>query len=410
MNGGSLSRVTSRPLIAPIAVPQQRSRAAARAPPGSPAFGGQVGHQDRGEDGDRAGRQVDAGGQDDQRLAQREHRDDGDLGQHQAEVGGREEPAAEDRERDDRQDQDRERAQDRAGVQDVLDAQAQRLGLAVLEARSGSGRRVVVPPAGRGVVGERRLPSGPPGPRGGARPTLPAGRAEDRQPQQFCWPKVVSLDVDAGLRLVGDQRDAGVDEGLAGGGLRLGAVLGERGDRLRRPAAAIFSGYCCEVAPSWPALTAVDAGAAAVDRDDRDVVLLARRLERLVRARRGRLVDRVDEVDRRVLLQQVLHRGAAAVLGAVGHVVADDPRVGLVADLVLVRDVDAEALEEALVALDVDGDLVGVQVEHRDLRLLALGLELRLGPLPDEQPAWKLSVAKVASTASGRVGRACPGR
>ena len=55
--------------------------------------------------------------------------------------------------------------------------------------------------------------------------------------------------------------------------------------------------------------------------------------ERGVGAGRGRLVDRVDEVDRRVLLQQVLHRRAAALLGAVGDVVADDPRVGLVADL-----------------------------------------------------------------------------
>ena len=176
-----------------------------------------------------------------------------------------------------------------------------------------------------------------------------AGRSSGRpgtepsSPSSSARPKVVSLDVDAGLRLVGDQVDAGVDEGLA----RRSPAAWCRPWRTRRPpstpSCAIFSGYCCEVAPIWPALTACHAGAAAVDRDDRDVLLLAGRLERLVGAGRGGLVDRVDEVDRRVLLQQVLHRRAAALLGAVGHVVADDPRVVLVADLGLVGDVDAEA-------------------------------------------------------------------
>ena len=132
-------------------------------------------------------------------------------------------------------------------------------------------------------------------------------------------------------------------------------------------------------------LDVLHARAAAVDRDDRDVLLLAGRLERLVGAGRRGLVDRVDEVDVGVLLQQVLHRRAAALLGAVGHVVADDPRVGLVADLGLVADVDAEALEEALIALHVDRDPVGVEVEHGDLRVLALLLERRLRPLADQQ-------------------------
>ena len=129
-------------------------------------------------------------------------------------------------------------------------------------------------------------------------------------------------------------------------------------------------------------LDVLHARAAAVDGDDRDVLLLAGGLERLVRARGGGLVDRVDEVDRRVLLEQVLHRRAAALLGAVGHVVADDPRVGLVADLRLVADVDAEALEEALVALHVHRDAVGVEVEHRDLRLLAAFSNVPLAHLP----------------------------
>jgi hypothetical protein len=72
----------------------------------------------------------------------------------------------------------------------------------------------------------------------------------------------------------------------------------------------------------------LNAGAAAVDRDDQHVVLAADRLERLIGAGGGRLVDRVDHVDHRVLGQQVLHRPAAAFLVAGGHVVADDARIG----------------------------------------------------------------------------------
>src|SRR5688500_6872394 len=115
------------------------------------------------------------------------------------------------------------------------------------------------------------------------------------------------LRLDAGLRLVGDQRDAGVDEVLARGGLRLGAVLGERGERLdtlrRHLQRVLLRG-----GPDDPGLDVLDAGAAAVDGHDLDVVLPAGGLDRLVRAGSGRLVDRVEEVDRRVALQQVLHR------------------------------------------------------------------------------------------------------
>ncbi len=151
-----------------------------------------------------------------------------------------------------------------------------------------------------------------------------------------------------------------------------------------------------------PALDVLHARAAAVDGDDRHVLVLAGGLERLVGAGRGGLVDRVDEVDRRVLLEQVLHRRAPALLGAVGHVMADDPRVLLVADLGLVGDVDAEALEEALVALDVDRHAVRVEVEHRDLGLLAVLIERALGPLADRQ-AGGVVVGRVGDV--GRVGR-----
>ena len=139
-------------------------------------------------------------------------------------------------------------------------------------------------------------------------------------------------------------------------------------------------------------LDAADAGATAVDGDRRARPRLAGRLESLRSAVGGGLVDRVDDVDVRVLRQQRLHRGTAAVFGAIGGLVADDlvvaaARVGaglrLVAVLLRRPRRRCPALEEALVAVVVDrDDLVVEQVEHRDHRLLAV--ELRGGPLADE--------------------------
>ena len=51
------------------------------------------------------------------------------------EVGRREEPAVQERERDDRHDQHGERSEDRVGVQDVLDPQADRVALVVRRSR-----------------------------------------------------------------------------------------------------------------------------------------------------------------------------------------------------------------------------------------------------------------------------------
>ena len=75
MNGGSRSRVTSTPFMPPApAVPTTKPDARAR--PGRAARGWPrwLGHDDRGEDHDRPDRQVDAGGQDDQGLADRQRR------------------------------------------------------------------------------------------------------------------------------------------------------------------------------------------------------------------------------------------------------------------------------------------------------------------------------------------------
>ena len=107
-------------------------------------------------------------------------------------------------------------------------------------------------------------------------------------------------------------------------------------------------------------------------------------LQRLVGARgRGSLI-----VYTRLMSGSRCSRFSIAVRppfgAALGHVVADDAQVVLVADHPLVADVDAEALEEPLVPGDVDGDLVRVEIEHGDPRLGARRLERRLRPLADQ--------------------------
>ena len=117
------------------------------------------------------------------------------------------------------------------------------------------------------------------------------------------------------------------------------------------------SGYCCEVAPITPSLTEATPGQPPSTETIRTWSSKADRLKRLVGADGGGFVDRVDDVDAGIALEEVLHRGAAAFFVAVGDVVADDARVILVADVVGVLHVDPEAHHEALVAQDVHGRL-----------------------------------------------------
>src|SRR6185295_9506639 len=150
---------------------------------------------------------------------------------------------------------------DRSGVQDVLDTQPQRLRRAVLESGVGLGCASGRPPAaGRDVIrgdvachGDLpvRQEKGPAG--------APAGRAQDRQPQQFCWPKVVSWDGTpvcgwSVIRLtpVSTKVLPAVFSGLVPSLANAAIAF--------TPSCAIFSGYCCEVAPIWPAFTAATPG------------------------------------------------------------------------------------------------------------------------------------------------------
>ena len=109
-------------------------------------------------------------------------------------------------------------------------------------------------------------------------------------------------------------------------------------------------------------------------------------LERLIGAGGSRLVDGVDHVDLRRLLQAVLHRGLALRLIALGILAANDTGVALL---------DAEALQESIVAQlayrnagrQVQGCDLGGLAGHRRLGILAdqdaglevVGREQRIG-------------------------------
>ena len=94
MKGGSFMREISRPLIrpqsAPTAMPQsdgeRRRQAIAE---------GELTHDDGGQHQDRADREIDAGGQDDQRLRGADDADDGDLLEDEGQREGRKQLAAE---------------------------------------------------------------------------------------------------------------------------------------------------------------------------------------------------------------------------------------------------------------------------------------------------------------------------
>ena len=74
MNGGSLTRVTSAPLRKPGSAPTTATPTSSASGPGTPCVGGELGHDDVREQHDGADRQVDAGGEDDERLADGQRR------------------------------------------------------------------------------------------------------------------------------------------------------------------------------------------------------------------------------------------------------------------------------------------------------------------------------------------------
>ena len=119
-------------------------------------------------------------------------------------------------------------------------------------------------------------------------------------------------------RLIGHERDAGVEEIEARSRLRLLAGLGvfdRRFDAHGRHQQRVLLGGRADDAGG----DVLHARAPAIDGDDERVLGLAGGPERAISAGRGRLVDRVDDIDVRILLEQRLHRGAARASSPLPH-------------------------------------------------------------------------------------------
>src|SRR2546430_3159695 len=200
--------------------------------------------------------------------------------------------------------------------------------------------------------------------------------------------------------LVGDELHASVEELEARGGLRLLAGLGELHHRLHalrcHEQRVLLRGRADDAG-----LDILHARAAAVDRDhEHAAVGLARRLKGLVGAGRRRLVDRVDHVDARVLLQEGLHAGAPALVGALGPEVADDALVVLVQVAAPVLWVDAEPLMKPWSRATSTVGWFSSASRKATWAVLVLAPSVLAAHSPMSRPALKLSVAKVASAAS----------
>src|ERR1700722_5238369 len=144
-------------------------------------------------------------------------------------------------------------------------------------------------------------------------------------------------------RLIGDQRDAGVEEIEAWTRLRLLAGFGVFDRRFdshgRHQKRVLLRGGADDAGGD-----VLHAWASAVDGDDERVLGLVGGPQRAIGARRGWLVDGIDDVDVRILLEQRLHCGAAQGFLAPAPLMADDALVGLVSVLLPVRVLDAKAL------------------------------------------------------------------
>ena len=190
MNGGSLTRVTSRPLSRPnsVVTPMPHEDGQRR---GQAEVGRDLGHHDAAQRHDHAARQVDAGGQDDQRLADGDHADDHHLLQDQREVLAAEEAVGRRREED---------AGDQQRDEGAELADRRQFALQGVHVGPSWVRRCGGPVPARST---RRAP----------RPET-SGRGRLLLAPAQVHADLGVLAVDAGHRLVGDQRDAGV--GVAG--------------------------------------------------------------------------------------------------------------------------------------------------------------------------------------------------
>src|ERR1039458_5215097 len=166
----------------------------------------------------------------------------------------------------------------------------------------------------------------------------------------------------AGLRVIGVQLGPGVVEAQSGRGRRvnvLGGQVVDRVDTVGRHLARALPGTRAERAVGDER----EVRAAAVNGDHNG--LAAGCLQRLGGAFGRRFVDRVDQVDARILLQAGLHRGLARRDCALGRKLTADLVGAALAAGVLAAgrllaveartaDRDPHAFEEAVVTIDID--------------------------------------------------------
>ena len=234
MNGGSPTRVTSTPLNRACRGAHDETEEEGQ-PTGDPGVERGLGHHHRGEDHDGAAGQVDAGGEDDEGLADGEVPDHRDLLDDQRQVVRRGEVAVEEPEDDDADDQHDGRAQPRVPVQGGLHLltpgpSVQELLGRVVAAReprvaplTGSAFQMPTDSAGHARCGAAS---------GSTAPAVRVGLDCGKRSAPAFSGRMRSPCSRPRHRVVGDQRDAGVEEVQPWAVLRLGPVLHDVDDRL----------------------------------------------------------------------------------------------------------------------------------------------------------------------------------
>ena len=119
-------------------------------------------------------------------------------------------------------------------------------------------------------------------------------------------------------------------------------------------------------------LHVLHAGAAAINGDDQHVIFAPDSLQRLISTGSGRFIDRVNDIDVRVLLEKVFHRAASAFLIAIGQVATGNARIVFIPKPCLVLRIDAEAGGKALIAQNIDARLRCGEVKEGHMRVLDL--------------------------------------
>ena len=272
MNGGRLSRVTRRPLRNPAATAERRCRSGWRGTPGTPWSAARVAMTIIARMRDGADRQVDAGGEDDQGLADRQGtRPPRPAGTAATGAFG-----------------EANRGLRIEKTTKVTDEQ-ERAGSATGGRAAGAG------PAATGLCRRRANSAAAADVDRRHREVSPSRSSRPASEVMLSTPSA-GLSVTSATPVLKKSRPVG--------GRRLLAAAGDLGDRLHAEGRHLQRVLLRGGADDAVGLTALTPGAATVDRDD-ERVGVAGSLQGRRGADRGRLVDRVDHVDVGFLVRQV---------------------------------------------------------------------------------------------------------